>query len=108
MLWEEVEEVKKQLDQALSTWRSNGIIWAEAERRYRKKKSQEILRLKGEGFPVTLIPDIVKGLDEVADLDYERNVAYVVYKSNGEAINVKKAEFKALENELEREYGADN
>ena len=108
MLWEEVEEVKKQLDAALSTWRLNGVKWCDAERKYRKKKAEEIVRLRDEGMPVTLIPDIVKGLDEVADLDYERNVAYVVYKSNGEAINVKKAEFKALENELEREFGENN
>lgn len=104
MLWSEVEEIKKQLDQALKTWRSNGLAWCEAEREYRKLKSQETLRLRAEGFPTTLIPDIVKGLDNVADADFKRNAAEVIYKANGEAINVKKAEFKAMESELEREY----
>ena len=108
MLWDEVQIIKNQLDQALGSWRANGLAWAEAEREYRKLKSKEILRLNAEGLPKTLILDIVKGLDEVADADFKRNAALVVYKANGEAINVKKAEFKALEAELEREYVTDD
>lgn len=108
MLWDEVQKAKDQLDQALSTWRINGLAWCEAEREYRKLKTQEILRLKAEGFPTTLILDIVKGLDEVADADFKRNAAMVVYKANCEAINVKKIEVKALEGELEREYVSEN
>lgn len=105
MLWSEVEAIKNQLDRALSTCRENGIKWAEAERAYRIAKSKEELRLRSEGVPVTLIPDIVKGIEEVADLDFERNVALVVYKANTEAVLVKKLELKTLEAELERELG---
>ena len=105
MLWSEVEAIKRQLDTALSTCRENGIKWAEAEREYRKAKSKEELRLRSEGVPVTLIPDIVKGLEEVADLDFKRNVALVTYKANVEAMLVKKLELKTMEAELEREYG---
>lgn len=108
MLWEECEKIKSQLDRALSTCRQNGIKWAEAERLYRIAKSKEELRLRSEGVPVTLIPDIVKGLVEVADLDFERNVALVVYKANTEAVLVKKLELKTLEAELERELGNAN
>lgn len=104
MLWQEVEQIKNQLDKALSTCRENGLRWAEAERSYRIRKSQEELRLRSEGVPVTLIPDIVKGLEDVAQLDFERNCALVVYKANQEAINVKKLELKTMESELEREY----
>jgi len=105
MLWEEVEKIKNQLDKALSSCRENGIKWAEAERQYRILKSKEELRLRAEGVPVTLIPDIVKGLEEVADLDFNRNVALVTYKANVEAMLVKKLELKTMESELEREYG---
>ena len=105
MLWEEVEKIKNQLDKALSTCRENGIKWAEAERQYRILKSKEELRLRAEGVPVTLIPDIVKGLEEVANLDFNRNVALVTYKANVEAMLVKKLELKTMESELEREYG---
>ena len=54
-----------------------------------------------------MIPDIVKGLVEVADLDFNRNVAYVTYKANVEAMLVKKLELKTMEAELEREYGTE-
>lgn len=106
MLWEEVNAIKDQLDYALATCRQNGIKWAEAERLYRVAKSKEELRLRAEGVPVTLIPDIVKGLEEVADLDFNRNVALVTYKANVEAMLVKKLELKTMEAELEREYGS--
>ena len=105
MLWQEVEQIKNQLDKALSTCRENGIKWAEAERNYRIAKSKEELRLRAEGVPVTLIPDIVKGLEEVANMDFERNVRLVTYKANVEAMLVKKLELKTMESELEREYG---
>lgn len=104
MLWDEVNQIKIQLDYALATCRQNGIEWAEAERKYRIAKSKEELRLRSEGVPVTLIPDIVKGLPEVADLDFARNVKLIVYKANTEAILVKKLELKTLEAELEREF----
>lgn len=104
MLWQEIQIVKNQLDTAMSTCRENGIKWANAEKEYRKRKSQEILKLKSEGFPTTLIPDVVKGLDEIAELDFLRNAALVIYKANQEAILVKKLEMKTLESELEREY----
>ena len=103
MLWEECEIIRKQLDRALSTCRENGIKWAEAERNYRIAKSKEELRLRADGVPVTLIPDIVKGLEEVANLDFERNVRLVTYKANVEAMLVKKLELKTMEAELERE-----
>lgn len=105
MLWDEVQTVKNQLDKALSTCRQNGIKWAEAEKNYRIAKAREILKFKSAGYPVTLIPDLVKGLEEIAELDLKRNTALVVYKANQEAILVKKLEMRTLESELEREYG---
>lgn len=104
MLWEEVQEIKVQLDTAMSTLKENGLKWAAAERNYRKLKSKEILKLHAEKLPVTLIQDVVKGLDEVADLDFIRNAQMVIYKANQEEIIAKRLELKTTEAELEREY----
>lgn len=104
-LWQEVDICKKQLDQALSTLRENGVKWAEAEYKYRTLKSQRILELNSKAYPKTLITDIVKGMDDVAELDFQRNVAEVIYKANQEAINVKKLELRTIESEMEIEYG---
>ena len=102
--WQLRDKLINQLDIALSTLRQNGLEWAEAEYEYRKLKSKEILRLKDEGYPVTVILDVVKGLDEVAELDLARNKAKVVYQANNEAINVKKLELRSIENEMSREW----
>lgn len=104
-LWQEVDICKRQLDQALSTLKENGIKWAIAEREYRMLKSEKILELNSKGYSKTLITDIVKGMEDVAKLDFERNVADVIYKANQEAINVKKLEMRTIESEMEIEYG---
>lgn len=107
-LWESLEKTINQLNDALSTLREKGIEYCEKNRKYQIEKSKEILRLKKEGTPITLIPQMVKGLENVADLDFERNVADVVYKANLEAINVKKLELRVIEKQIEREYGNDD
>ena len=104
-LWEEIITIDRQLNEALSTFRQNGIKYCEAEREYQMAKSKEIMRLKSEGCPVTLIPQIVKGLESVAELDFKRNTAEVVYKANQEAINIKKLQLRVKEGEIDREYG---
>ena len=104
-LWEEIITIDRQLNDALSTFRQNGIKYCEAEREYQMAKSKEIMRLKSEGYPITLIPQIVKGLENVAELDFNRNVCEVVYKANQEAINIKKLQLRVKESEIEREYG---
>ena len=96
--------IKEQLDTALSTCRPNGLASNEAEVQYRIKKSQEILRLKSEGYPATLIPDIVKGLPDVAILYQDKLDKEVIYKTNVEAIQVKKLELRIIEADVEREY----
>lgn len=104
-LWEEIIEIERQLNEALSTLRENGIKYCEAERQYQMAKSKAIMKLKSDGYPITLIPQVVKGIEEIADLDLERNKCEVVYKANQEAINVKKLELRVKEGEIERDYG---
>ena len=103
-LWEEIVTIERQLNDALATFRQNGIKSCEAENNYQIEKSKEILRLRDEGTPTTLIPHIVKGLPNVAKLNFERNVADVVYKANQEAINIKKLQLRVIEAQIEREY----
>lgn len=103
-IFEDIGTVTSQLDSALQTFRANGIEKADAEREYRKLKSKKILEYKQAGYPVTLIIDIVRGLDDVAELAFQRDVADSVYNANKEAINVKKIELKHLHNVYEMEW----
>lgn len=81
-----------------------GYEYAEAEREYRTELSKEILNKRHEGFPVTITPDVVRGMDEIADLRFERDCKEVTYNSMKEIINVYKLAIRVLENQLEREW----
>lgn len=103
-LWQEIAETQRMLDQALGEFRENGIRYCEAERQYQAEKSRQIMLLKSEGYPITLIPQIIKGMPTVNDLLFERNKCDVVYRANQEAINIKKLELRVLEAQYEREF----
>lgn len=48
---------------------------AEAERAYRMELSKTMLRLRAEGMPVSVLPDICRGIPEIADLRCARDCA---------------------------------
>lgn len=103
-IWEEINVNQSMLEQSLRTLRQNGEASAEAEREYRIAKSKAILSLKAKGYPVTLIPDIVKGLSDVAELDLKRHIAEVTYRANLEAINIYKKKSEDLRMIFEKEW----
>ena len=104
MLWAEVEAIRSELDEAVRQNLDYGLQANQAEVEYRILKSQAILKLKSEGFPATLIPDIVKGLEKVAIAYQNKLNAEVIYKNNIEVIQTKKLEMRTMEAELEREW----
>ena len=103
-IWDEINHNEQMLEASLNTLRKNGEASAEAERDYRIAKTKAILTMREKGYPTTLIPELVKGLKEVADLDFRRNIADVVYKANLEAINVYKKKSDDLRMIFEKEY----
>lgn len=68
---------------------------AEMERAYRQKLAEEILKLRSEGTPATLIPDLARG--NVAYFKFERDLAADTYKSGISAMEALKAEINALQ-----------
>ena len=90
------------LDKAVNQFGKRGRAAAEAERNYRILFAKEILKLKSEGLPATLIPDIAKG--NTADAKFERDTADVTYQSAKEAINALKIEIEVLDEQLSREW----
>ncbi|MBQ0112057.1 MAG: hypothetical protein KBT03_02910 [Bacteroidales bacterium] len=100
----EINEIQSQLDSALKTLRQNGIALAEAERKYRIAKAKRTLELKEQGYPTTLIPDLTKGTEEIAELCYERDCCDVVFKANQQALIVKQQEYKTCQMYFDKEY----
>lgn len=103
-IWQEINQTQNQLDQCLKTLRKNGEAFAKAERDYKIRLRQEVLKLRDEGQAVTIIPYIAYGQEEVARLRFERDIAEAMYKANLEALGVKKLEMNILKTQYEKEY----
>jgi hypothetical protein len=107
-LFTELEKKINELNTSLKKLRETGTEFAEAERDYKITLRQEALKLRNDDkLAVTLIQQIVYGVPEVANKRFQRDVKETIYKANQEAINVLKLQIRILENQLQREYGAD-
>lgn len=68
---------------------------AETERSYRIALSQEIIRLRSEGTPATIIGDLSRGA--VAEKKFERDVAAEMYRAGLASMEALKAEINAIQ-----------
>lgn len=97
------QEINEQLNLALLLFKKRGREYAEAERKYRIALQQEILKLRVDKIPVTIISDLARGSEIVAQLKFERDCAEAEYKSCIEAIQVKKIQLKIVRSEIEED-----
>lgn len=77
-----------------------GLRRAQAEKAYRVKQAQEILKLKFEKYPATLIMELVKGNEEVAELRLQRDIAESAYHTCKNAIENLRMEVEVLRSKL--------
>ena len=103
-LFLELKEKMNKLDSALSAFGKRGKERAEAERAYRMALAEAMLKERVNGTPVSILSDICKGKEEVAELKLKRDVAETVYDSAKEACNIFKLEVRVIEEAIEREW----
>lgn len=104
-LWQMIEAKIKELDVSVKALRRTGTEYATAEKEYKVKLREEVLKLRDEKMAVTLIDKIAYGIPSIADLRFKRDIAEAVYEANKESINVIKLNIRILEGQLQREYG---
>ena len=105
-LFQEITRLTNELDTAVRELRKSGTNLAEAERKYKICLRQEAWKLRAEkNMPVTLINQIIYGVQEVANLRFDRDVKEAVYQANLESINSTKLKLRIIENQLSREWG---
>lgn len=102
----EIQNKVNQLENSIRHLRSNGTDYARAEKAYKIKLRQKVLEMKSKDMAVGIINLTIYGDPEVAELREKRDIAEAVYKANLEAINAVKLEIRVLDNQVEREYGA--
>ena len=103
-LYEEIQRLMAELTASIKRLRNNGANLAEAERDYKITLRKEALRLRAGDMPVTLINNVIYGVEEVADKRFKRDVEQANYDANREHINITKLKLRILEAQLAREW----
>lgn len=96
----EIQKLRSTLNLAVNKLRERGQGKAEAEKAYRIALATEILKHRDNKVPVTIIADICRGDERIAELKFKRDVAETLYKTAEEKINATKLEIRIVENQL--------
>lgn len=95
-----------QLDDATRRLEFTGRDYAEAEHDYKVELAKVTLQLRNtKEMPVTMLPLVVYGVESVADLRRNRDIAEALYKANLEAINTVKLQIRVLHEQMQQDWG---
>lgn len=103
-VWNELADCIKQLKEAIAEMPKKIIESALSEKNYRIAKAKKILELEKEGKAKTIITDLAKGDEQVADLCYKRDIAKDLLKVAFAFIEVKRSELSSLKMMYDKEY----
>ena len=100
----QIEKLMEELSISIKELRKSGESLAKKERDYKVSLTQEITRLRADKYPVTLISQMIYGIEPVATKRFDRDMAQAKYTANQEHINVTKLKLKIVESQLNREW----
>lgn len=103
-LLNELNNLNRQLPEAIRLMGGYGRKFANAQRRYRVEIAKETARLKANGTPATLIRDLLFNSEDVATSLFERDESEVLYKTSQEHINALKTEIRVIEALIDKEW----
>lgn len=101
---QKMQELNTYLTTALTEYKKRGTDYAKAYKNYRVLLSQELLKLKAEGMPVTIAYDIARGTEQVANSKEQEIITECLYKSCQEAIQTYKLQIKILQENINKDY----
>ena len=107
-LYNELLQKAKDLDNSVKSLRKTGQDYARAYTNYRVELAKELIKLKSQGYAISLAGDIARGKPEIAQLKFEEISNEAIYRANLEAINSLKLQIKLLDNQITREYNTGN
>lgn len=106
-LYQELNRLLNQLEYSVKELRNTGKAYGEAYTNYRMALAKELIKLKEEGYAITLAGDIARGKPEIARLKFEEISKEAIYKANQEAINSTKLHIKIIQEQINKEYGTE-
>ena len=105
-IMEELQYKLKLLDASIKELSKTGREYASAYTDYRVALAKELVKLKDEGYAITLAGDIARGKPEIARLKFEEISKEAVYKANLESINATKLTIKILQEQVNKEWNS--
>lgn len=105
-MWEDIEEAINELNKTLSEYKNIQKDYALKEYKYRTALSKRLVQLRAEGQAVTHLADIARGMEDIAKLRFDRDIAEGLVKSAEEGINFYKLKIRELEAQHSREWGS--
>ena len=97
-LTEELDELTDRLEAELKTCKESGCQYAEN----RKALRIAILNERQKGTPVTIIGDVCRGQEQIAEAKRRRDCSEAIYKASQEAINVIKLRIRMVDAQITR------
>lgn len=104
-LIEQLWKIMDLLTKALEQYKVRGVEYAKAQSNYRKLLSQTMLKLKAEGMQTTILGDVARGKEEVADAKEKEIIAETMCESCKESINGFKLQIRILQDQINKEWG---
>ena len=102
-LQKEMRELRNTLTLAITELKKRGREKAKAEMDYRVALQKEMLIQRDKGLPVTIISDICRGNETIAELKMKRDIAETLYETALQKIYQCKLEIGIIEREMEAE-----
>lgn len=103
-LYTELQQLRSNLDRFIREYRKCGTEHAKRDREYHVFKATKTLELRDKGMPVTVIAQVIKGLEPVAEAREKMLVAETMTRAALEAVMSTKLQIKLVESQLQREY----
>lgn len=101
-LYAERMQLFDRLMDELQALRNSGSQYAENEAEYRKALRIAILNERQKGTPVTIIGDVCRGKEQIAEAKRRRDCSEAIYKASQEAINVIKLRIRMVDAQITR------
>lgn len=105
-MWNDIEKEINNLNKTLSEYKKYQKEYANKERDYRVALSKRLLELRAQGQAVTHLADIAKGMPDIADLRFKRDIAEGLVRSAEEGINFYKLKIREMESQYNKEWGS--
>lgn len=103
-LWTQIQECIRLLDLALAEAKERGSKYVLAEAAYYSAKAEAAFSMKEDGYPVTFIETVIKGVPSVAEKMTAYHAAQVEYENAREARQVYKKKLDTLREEHQQEW----